>query len=133
MRTVSCLVTYARAIATNTQIPFVVAGLLVERIPLVLDVGVRTPYLPLLRFAAQIDGVHTIEFFAGAIRRFYGRRLHAGIVEGCIQVSEREDSLLNHRRNLIFVGNVTADREGFVARGDEFLDCRLQGVLIMVR
>lgn len=66
--------------------------------------------------AAEVDRVHTFEFFAGRIGSFYGRALDAGVVERGVEAAEGGDSLVDHGFHLGFICDIAADCDGFVSR-----------------
>src|SRR6266567_3115764 len=83
--------------------------------------------------AAEIDHIHAVELFTAGISGFCERTLHASIVECRIQPSEGGDSLFDHRCHLTLVGNVAADGECPMARGNKFLGCGTHRFLVIVR
>src|SRR5207244_12103617 len=73
--------------------------------------------------AAQINPVYTIEFLAGHISQFHGRRLYAGVVERRIEATEGGYNLRNHCCYLSFVSDIAANGDCLVTGGDDVSRC----------
>src|SRR5437870_9761779 len=59
--------------------------------------------------AAQIDSVYAVEFLAGHISYFHGRRLYARVIERRIEATESGHSLRNHYCYFSLVGDIATD------------------------
>src|SRR5438874_1932700 len=83
--------------------------------------------------AAEIDRHHPVVIVTGRISSVCKDILNAGIVVGCIELSESGDSLLNHCFHLGVIRNVTTDRQCLVTLSSQFFGCGMHGLLIPVR
>ena len=61
--------------------------------------------------AAQVDGVDPVEQFGGFVGGVGGWGLDAGVVERHVEPAERGDGAVDHRRDLVLVGDVAGDAE----------------------
>src|SRR5260370_23610605 len=84
-------------------------------------------------YSAEIDRHHTVVIVTGRIGSFCKDILNAGIVVGCIELSESGDSLLNHCFYLGVISHVTTNRQCLVTFGSQFFGCGMHGLLIPVR
>src|SRR5216684_347926 len=82
---------------------------------------------------AEIDRHHPVVIVTGRIGSFCKDILYAGIVVGCIELSESGDSLLNHCFYLGVIRHVTADGPRLIALASDLFGCGLHRLLIPVR
>src|SRR5882724_981920 len=81
----------------------------------------------------QVDRDDTVEFLAAGISSVDRRTLHAGIVERSIQPSKGIHGLFDHRRDFVFVRDVTAHGQHPMPSGGELVCCGTRGAGIHVR
>ena len=82
---------------------------------------------------AEIDSIHTIEFFHARIGDFRDGALDAGVVECRIEAAKTRNGFLHHRFHLRVIGHVTAYGDSLVSRGDQLLGGRTGGGFVYVR
>ena len=67
--------------------------------------------------AAEVDGVDPVEQVGGFVGGVGGWGLDAGVVERHVEPAERGDGAVDHRGDLVLVGDVAGDAEHLVSGG----------------
>src|SRR5215471_4009540 len=82
--------------------------------------------------AAQVDVDEAVKFVIARVRQRRGIVANTGIVKRGIQATVRGDGLLDHRRHLGFVGDITTQADCVVSRCAYLLDTSAEHVFATV-
>jgi hypothetical protein len=83
-------------------------------------------------YAAQVDGRDAVEALGRFVGRVGERQHDAGVVERHVEPAELGDGAIDERGDLVFVGDVTGDAEGPMARGGQLVGRGAQRLLVDV-